>query len=79
MSLSMLHPPDWTPALCAQTDPDAFFPDQGEDPGPALKICQRCPIKTECLEYALAADERYGVWGGVSANQRRRIQEEQGA
>ncbi|HEX7322905.1 MAG TPA: WhiB family transcriptional regulator [Mycobacterium sp.] len=60
-------------ALCAQTDPEAFFPEKGGSTREAKKICQRCPVRTECLEYALAHDERFGIWGGLSERERRRL------
>ncbi|WP_414636576.1 WhiB family transcriptional regulator [Actinophytocola sp.] len=57
-------------ALCAQTDPDAFFPVKGEPTGPAKRVCQACPVAAECLAYALAHGERFGVWGATSDRQR---------
>ena len=60
-------------ALCAQTDPEAFFPEKGGSTREAKKICQRCPVRNECLEYALANDERFGIWGGLSERERRRL------
>ncbi len=65
---------DWRDrALCAQTDPEAFFPEKGGSTREAKKICQRCPVRAECLEYALAHDERFGIWGGLSERERRRL------
>lgn len=65
---------DWHDrALCAQTDPEAFFPEKGGSTREAKKICQGCMVKEECLEYALAHDERFGIWGGMSERERRRI------
>lgn len=66
-------------ALCAQTDPEAFFPDKGGSTREAKRICQACPVRDECLEYALANDERFGIWGGLSERERRRIQQQYGA
>lgn len=63
-------------ALCAQTDPEAFFPEKGGSTREAKKICTGCEVKTECLEYALANDERFGIWGGLSERERRRIKRE---
>ncbi|MGB3896846.1 MAG: WhiB family transcriptional regulator [Mycolicibacter sinensis] len=60
-------------ALCAQTDPEAFFPEKGGSTREAKKICQRCSVRSECLEYALAHDERFGIWGGLSERERRRL------
>jgi WhiB family redox-sensing transcriptional regulator len=59
-----------TQGLCAQTDPEAFFPEPGASVEPAKAVCRRCPVQTECLAYALTHDERFGVWGGTSANER---------
>lgn len=59
-------------ALCAQTDPEAFFPEKGGSPNDAKRICCSCPVQDACLEYALAHDERFGVWGGLSERERRR-------
>lgn len=63
-------------ALCAQTDPEAFFPEKGGSTREAKKICTGCEVKSECLEYALANDERFGIWGGLSERERRRIKRE---
>jgi WhiB family redox-sensing transcriptional regulator len=60
-------------ALCAQTDPEAFFPEKGGSTREAKKICLGCEVRTECLEYALAHDERFGIWGGLSERERRRL------
>ena len=51
-------------ALCAQTDPEAFFPEKGGSTREAKKVCLACDVRGECLEYALANDERFGIWGG---------------
>lgn len=60
-------------ALCAQTDPEAFFPEKGGSTREAKKICTTCEVKNQCLEYALVNDERYGIWGGLSERERRRL------
>jgi len=60
-------------ALCAQTDPEAFFPEKGGSTREAKRICQGCEVRDACLEYALANDERFGIWGGLSERERRRI------
>lgn len=60
-------------ALCAQTDPEAFFPEKGGSTREAKRICQGCEVRDECLDYALAHDERFGIWGGLSERERRRI------
>ena len=60
-------------ALCAQTDPEAFFPEKGGSTRDAKKICTTCEVKAECLEYALQNDERFGIWGGLSERERRKL------
>jgi WhiB family redox-sensing transcriptional regulator len=60
-------------ALCAQTDPEAFFPEKGGSTREAKKICLGCEVRHECLEYALEHDERFGIWGGLSERERRRL------
>jgi WhiB family redox-sensing transcriptional regulator len=66
--------PDWQErALCAQTDPEAFFPEKGGSTREAKRICQGCDVRAECLEYALAHDERFGIWGGLSERERRKL------
>ena len=60
-------------ALCAQTDPEAFFPEKGGSTREAKRICQGCEVRDACLEYALSNDERFGIWGGLSERERRRL------
>ena len=60
-------------ALCAQTDPEAFFPEKGGSTREAKRVCVDCEVRTECLEYALIHDERFGIWGGLSERERRRL------
>ena len=60
-------------ALCAQTDPEAFFPEKGGSTRDAKKICAGCEVRNTCLEYALGNDERFGIWGGLSERERRKL------
>ncbi len=60
-------------SLCAQTDPEAFFPEKGGSTREAKKVCVNCEVRQECLEYALAHDERFGIWGGLSERERRKL------
>ena len=60
-------------ALCAETDPGAFFPDKGGSTRDAKNVCSSCPVRAQCLEYALSNDERFGVWGGLSERERCRL------
>lgn len=59
--------------LCSQTDPEAFFPERGESPKQARKVCQGCEVKDECLDYAIRNKERFGVWGGLSERERAKL------
>ena len=65
-------------ALCAQTDPEAFFPEKGGSTREAKRVCRGCEVRAECLEYALEHDERFGIWGGLSERERRRLKREAG-
>ena len=68
------NPLAWqTDALCAQTDPEAFFPEKGGSTRDAKRICTTCDVRDQCLEYALQNDERFGIWGGLSERERRRL------
>ena len=66
---------DLAEGLCGQTDPEMFFPDSNHSYAPkqAIEICNRCPVQLECLEWALTNDERYGIWGGTTAQERSRM------
>lgn len=58
-------------AVCAQTDPEAFFPEKGGSSRQAKAICRRCEVRRECLSYALEHDIRFGIWGATSERERR--------
>lgn len=60
-------------SLCAQTDPEAFFPEKGGSTRDAKKICASCDVRAQCLDYALQNDERFGIWGGLSERERRKL------
>jgi WhiB family transcriptional regulator, redox-sensing transcriptional regulator len=60
-------------ALCAETDPEAFFPEKGGSTREAKRVCTGCDVRAECLEFALTNDERFGIWGGLSERERRRL------
>lgn len=74
-------PEDWRAgALCLQFSADTWFPEPGGDPRPAKLICngngttrKPCPVKAECLAWALENDERLGVYGGMSGKERARL------
>ena len=60
-------------ALCAETDPEAFFPEKGGSTREAKRVCSGCSVRAESLEAALSNDERFGIWGGLSERERRRL------
>lgn len=60
-------------AACHGLDPKIFFPVDGEDADAAKAICDGCPVREPCLDYALGERERVGVWGGCTERERRRI------
>lgn len=58
---------------CSQSDPDEWFPDQGGSSSHAKKVCNECPLKDPCLQFALLNNEIHGIWGGVSAKNRQKM------
>lgn len=58
---------------CRRESPSMFFPSDGVGVEVARRVCATCPVKLECLEYALANGIDHGVWGGASERERRRI------
>jgi WhiB family redox-sensing transcriptional regulator len=65
---------DWRDlALCAEVDPDMFFPEKGGSTRDAKKVCATCEVVAECLEDALRKDERFGIRGGKSERERRKL------
>jgi WhiB family transcriptional regulator, redox-sensing transcriptional regulator len=68
----------WTArASCTETDPEVFFPPHGDPATQARQICAQCPVRDDCLAYALDADERYGIWGGLDPDERRSLHRRQ--
>jgi WhiB family transcriptional regulator, redox-sensing transcriptional regulator len=63
-------------ALCAQVDPELFFPEKGGTAREAKKVCRACEVRAECLEFSLQHDQRSGVWGGLSERERRKLKRE---
>lgn len=60
-------------ANCLGVDPDLFFPERGASTREAKEVCKGCVVRDDCLEYALANGEKFGIWGGMSERERRRI------
>ncbi|WP_207555852.1 WhiB family transcriptional regulator [Intrasporangium flavum] len=67
--------PDWMhDGACRGTDdPDAFYPKRDRDAGDAVRMCQPCPVRQTCLEWALKHREEFGVWGGLTEDERREL------
>jgi hypothetical protein len=70
----------WKGALCAEIDPELFFPPKGQFPETQnpKKICNRCEIKQKCLDYALKDPELKGIWGGTNEPDRYKIRNRSG-
>lgn len=52
--------------LCAQTDPELFYPEQGDNAEKAKSICRSCPVQLQCAQYAIDNNEEFGIWGGLA-------------
>lgn len=63
-------------ANCMGVDPDLFFPERGASTREAKAVCHGCVVRDECLDYALANGEKFGIWGGLSERERRRLRRE---
>lgn len=63
-------------AACIGIDPELFFPERGESLREAKRVCYGCEVREACLDYALEMGEKFGVWGGQSERERRRIRRE---
>lgn len=80
ISKKLLQPIDWQAyARCTEVDPEIFFPERGGSSKAARAVCADCPVKMECLEYALNNKEQFGIWGGTSERERRRLRRERAA
>ena len=60
-------------ALCRQVDLELFFPDGGGNSATARKVCNRCEVTTQCLDFALGFPSMIGIWGGTTEKQRRKL------
>lgn len=65
---------DWKlKAACRNLDTSLFFPDSEADAGAAKDVCAICPVRQECLEFALDTRQHDGVWGGLTESERKRV------
>ena len=63
----------WTEqAICVGEEPTLFFPSYGDPGTRAKQVCANCPVRLDCLEYAIDADE-FGIWGGLDQEERRHL------
>lgn len=60
-------------ANCLGVDPDLFFPERGASTREAKGVCRACVVQEDCLQYALVNGEKFGIWGGLSERERRRL------
>lgn len=58
---------------CSVANAELFFPERGGSSSAARAICAKCPVRTACLRYALEHHEKFGIWGGTSERERRRL------
>ena len=63
-------------ANCRGADADLFFPERGASTRKAKGICAACEVRAECLDYAVDMGEKFGIWGGLSERERRRVRRE---
>jgi WhiB family redox-sensing transcriptional regulator len=61
-------------ALCAEVDPELWFPEKGGSTREAKRVCRSCEVRAECLEYALSSSIRHGVYGGKSDRERQHLE-----
>lgn len=67
---------DWRErAACRDVDPDLFFPLSEAEGDPAKAICRACPVRRQCRDWAINVGEAFGIWGGLSERERKRIRE----
>jgi WhiB family redox-sensing transcriptional regulator len=71
--------PEWMDdAACHDVHPDLFFPERGDSTREAKETCASCPVRVECLEYALDLGITHGIWGGKSERERRSLRRGRG-
>ena len=63
-------------ANCRGADADLFFPERGASTRKAKGICAACQVQGDCLEFAVTKSEKFGIWGGLSERERRKIRKQ---
>lgn len=77
ITTKILQPVDWqVNAACNDVEPEIFFPERGGSSKAARAVCNECSVRDQCLEYALNNKEQFGIWGGTSERERRRLRRE---
>ncbi|MDV6979616.1 WhiB family transcriptional regulator [Mycobacterium intracellulare] len=60
-------------ARCEGVDPERFFPRKSDEQKETIKFCLGCPVRIECLQYALDVPAAYGIWGGTTQEERHQL------
>ena len=77
ITTKLLQPVEWqASARCSEVDPEIFFPERGGSSKAARAVCNKCDVRMQCLEYALNNKEQFGIWGGTSERERRKLRKE---
>lgn len=63
-------------ANCTGANANLFFPERGASTRTAKSICRECSVRGDCLEFAISTGEKFGIWGGMSERERRRVRKE---
>jgi WhiB family redox-sensing transcriptional regulator len=80
--MNPIHAPEWQAhTACTPDDTDLFYPDSAESPAAyaaAREICAACPVRTDCLEWAMELGDPHGMWGGLTGRERQRLAQQRG-
>jgi WhiB family transcriptional regulator, redox-sensing transcriptional regulator len=77
ITTKLLQPVEWqAKARCSEVDPEIFFPERGGSSKAARAVCSKCEVRMQCLEYALNNKEQFGIWGGTSERERRKLRKD---
>ena len=77
ITTKLLQPVEWqAKARCSEVDPEICFPERGGSSKAARAVCNKCDVRSQCLEYALNNKEQFGIWGGTSERERRKLRKD---